>query len=125
MLGEGRAQVLVKKSDVRRLQYAKLGMEILCDQRIVAIRLRGPKAPAVTLQASGFGGETQQVRPGMTLAELDAVLGGDANQWDQRYGTNTQVVYRFYTRLGFGVRLSGDKIMEVIVAQIPIEAKVQ
>jgi Zn-dependent protease with chaperone function len=124
-LGEGRAQVLVKKSDVRRLQYAKLGMEILCDQHIVAIRLRGPKAPAVTLQASGFGGETQQVRPGMTLAELDAILGGDANQWDQRYGTNTQVVYRFYTRLGFGVRLSGDKITEVIVAQIPIEAKVQ
>jgi Zn-dependent protease with chaperone function len=124
-LGEGRAQVLVKKSDVRRLQYAKLGMEILCDQHIVAIRLRGPKAPAVTLQASGFGGETQQVRPGMTLPELDAILGGDANQWDQRYGTNTQVVYRFYTRLGFGVRLSGDKITEVIVAQIPIEAKVQ
>jgi Zn-dependent protease with chaperone function len=124
-LGEGRAQVLVKKSDVRRLQYAKLGMEILCDQHIVAIRLRGPKAPAVTLQASGFGGETQQVRPGMTLAELDAILGGDANQWDQRYGTNTQVVYRFYTRLGFGVRLSGNKISEIIVAQIPVEAKLK
>jgi hypothetical protein len=77
------------------------------------------------LRATGpGGGEPQEVRPGMTLAELEAILGADATQWDQRFGTNAQIVYRFYTRLGFGVRLAGDKITEIIVAQIPIEAKV-
>ncbi len=125
VLGEGHAQVVVKGSDVRRLQYYKLGMEILCDQHIVAIRLRGAKAPAVVLQAAGLGGEKVEVKNGMTTEDLDAMLGGDADQWDQRYGTNTQVVYRFYTRLGFGVRLSGNKITEIIVAQIPVEAKLK
>jgi hypothetical protein len=71
------------------------------------------------------GGATAEVRPGMTLAELEKVLGGDAGKWDQRSGTSAQVVYRFYTRLGFGIRLAGDKITEIIVAQIPVDAKVQ
>jgi hypothetical protein len=115
----------VKKSNVQRRTYAKAGLELLCTDRIVAIRLRGAKAPPVVLRATGAGGESAEVRPGMTLAALDAALGGDASQWDQRYGTNAQIVYRFYTRLGFGVRLAGDKVVEIIVAQIPIEAKVQ
>ena len=122
-LGEGREQEVVKGSNIRRLQYTEQGIEVLAANRIVALRLRGPAAPPVVIRASGPGGETHEVRPGMTLADLDSILGGDATRWDQRYGANTQVVYRFYTRLGFGVRLAGDKVIEIIVAQIPIEAK--
>jgi Zn-dependent protease with chaperone function len=120
-LGKGREQKIVGM--VRRLQYPAYGLDLLCARSVVAIRLRGPKAPPVVIRASGSGGESHEVRPGMTVAELDSMLGGDANQWDERYGATQQVVYRFYPRLGFGVRIGGDKIVEIIVAQIPIEAK--
>lgn len=122
-LGKGREQKIVKDSNVRRLQYPKLGLDLLCANRVVAIRLRGPKAPPLVIRASGAGGAAHEVRPGMTVAELDGLLGGDAKQWDERYGATQQVIYRFYSRLGFGVRIGGDKIVEIIVAQIPIEAK--
>lgn len=121
--GQGRRQEVVKQPRVGRLQYYDLGMEVLSTDRIVAIRLRGPKAPPVVIRASGAGGEKHEVRPGMTVAELDKLLGGDADKWDERFGANTQIVYRFYTRLGFGVRVADGKISEIIVAQIPIEAK--
>lgn len=124
-LGQAAQRDVVKKSNIRRLSYAKAGVELLCANEVVAIRLRGAKAPPVVLRAAGPGGASAEVRPGMTIAELDAALGGDANKWDQRYGTNAQIVYRFYARLGFGVLLGGDKIVEIIVAQIPVEAKVQ
>ena len=122
-LGQGRSQDVVKTAHIRRLQYPALGLDLLAANRLVAIRLRGPKAPPLVIRASGPGGASHEVRPGMTVAELDALLGGDANTWDERYGANTQIVYRFYPRLGFGVRIGGDKIIEIIVAQIPIEAK--
>jgi hypothetical protein len=124
MLGEGRRQDIVPMSNVRRIQYWDQGIEVLCTEHIVAIRLRGPKAPGVVIRASGPGGEAHEVRPGMTVAELDALMDGDATAWDQRYGTNTQIIYRFYTRLGFGVRIVDGKILEIIVARIPVEAKV-
>jgi Zn-dependent protease with chaperone function len=122
-LGKGREQKIVKNSNVRRLQYPKLGLDLLCANRVVAIRLRGPQAPPLMIRASGAGGKSHAIRPGMTVSELDLLLGGDATQWDERYGATSQIVYRFYSRLGFGVRLGGDKIVEIIVAQIPIEAK--
>jgi hypothetical protein len=122
-LGKGREQKIVKNSNVRRLQYPKLGLDLLAANRVVAIRLRGPKAPPLVIRASGPGGEAHEIRPGMTVAELDALLGGDADKWDERYGATQQVIYRFYSRLGFGVRIGGDKIVEIIVAQIPVEAK--
>jgi hypothetical protein len=122
-LGKGREQKVVKNSNVRRLQYPKLGLDVLAANRVVAIRLRGPKAPPLVIRASGPGGDAHEIRPGMTVAELDALLGGDADKWDERYGATQQVIYRFYSRLGFGVRIGGGKIVEIIVAQIPIEAK--
>lgn len=124
-LGKAIEREIVKKSNIRRLTYSKAGVELLAANQIVAIRLMGPKAPPVVIRASGPGGAAAEVRPGMTLAELEGVLGGDAGKWDQRSGTSAQVVYRFYSRLGFGVRLAGDKITEIIVAQIPVDAKVQ
>jgi Zn-dependent protease with chaperone function len=124
-LGKAYEREIVKKSNIRRLTYSRAGVELLAANQIVAIRLTGPKAPPVVIRASGPGGAAAEVRPGMTLAELEGVLGGDAGKWDQRSGTSAQVVYRFYTRLGFGVRLAGDKITEIIVAQIPVDAKVQ
>jgi hypothetical protein len=122
-LGKGREQTIVKGRKVRRLQYPKLGLDLLAADQLVAIRLRGPQAPPVVIRASGAGEVTHEIRPGMTVAQLDEILGGDAANWDERYGATPQIVYRFYSRLGFGVRLAGDKIVEIIVAQIPIEAK--
>ncbi|HMP06680.1 MAG TPA: hypothetical protein PJ982_10050 [Lacipirellulaceae bacterium] len=122
-LGKGVSRDVVKNSNIRRLSYTKLGIELLYANELVAIRLQGSHAPPVMLQAAGPGGAVSEIRTGMTLAELEKILGGDASQWDQRFGTNAQIVYRFYTRLGFGVRIAGDKVSEIIVAQIPVEAK--
>ena len=67
----------------------------------------------------------EEIRAGMTVDELDAALGGEAAAWDSRYGTNSQIVYRYYDNLGIGVRIAGNKVSEIIVAQIPANAKVE
>jgi Zn-dependent protease with chaperone function len=125
VLGEGSSRDIVKKTNIRRVTYAKAGIELVCDDEIVAIRLRGAKSPSVTLRETGPGGQTSEIRAGMTVDELDAALGGEAKTWDRRHGTTQQIVYHYYDNLGIGVRIAGDKVSEIIVAQIPYEAKVE
>lgn len=124
-IGEGQRQAVVKGTTIHRRRYADLGLDLLCTDKVLAIRLQGAKAPPLVLKAAGLSQETRELRPGMNAAELDELLGGDATQCVPRYGTSSAIIYNFYYRLGFGVRLTDEKkVMEIIVAQIPEAAGV-
>jgi Zn-dependent protease with chaperone function len=125
-LGPGHQQTVIENTKVHRRRYVDLGLDLLCTDRVVAIRLQGDKAPPLVLRATGQSQQSQALRPGMALAEVETMLGADAKNWDLRYGTSSSIVYRFYHRLGFGVRLNDDgRITEIIVAQIPQAASVR
>jgi tetratricopeptide (TPR) repeat protein len=124
-LGQDVRQVLVERSNVHRRRYAQHGLDLLCTSKVLAIRLLGAKAPPIVLKASGLTQKSHELRPGMTVDELDAALGGDSHRWERRCGASTSIIYRFYCELGFGARISDEgTVMELIVAQIPRDAAV-
>jgi hypothetical protein len=126
-LGPGVRTNFSRIAAVHRRRYLAEGLDILCNNRVLAIRLMGKKAPPLLLAASGAGpGNAAEVRIGMTFDDVLALMGDDAKRWDRRYGTTFMVEYRYFWRLGFGVRLTADKrVTEIIVAQIPDAAIVE
>ncbi|HVX61656.1 MAG TPA: M48 family metalloprotease [Pirellulales bacterium] len=126
LLGEGKKIPVVRRTNICRRKYDSLGLELLCTDRLIAVRLRQAKSPPLVLRGSGPGGKTTQVHVGMPLAELQHLLAGDESGWDKRYGAQYTVNYRYFYRLGFGVDVDEDgNIAEIILAQIPAEAKVR
>ena len=121
-LGEGSKLVVVRRVNIHRRRYDEQGLELLCTDHVLAIRLRDDKAGPLQLRVSGLGGETREIRIGMTLAELETALAGDASKFDYRAGTTDTIRYRFFPSLGIGVRLSDDNVVtEMIIAQLPYE----
>jgi tetratricopeptide (TPR) repeat protein len=126
LLGEGKKIPVVRRTNIYRRKYDDLGLELLTTDRLIAVRLRQTKAPPLVLHASGPGGKTTQVRVGMPLAELRQLLAGDESGWDKRYGLQYALSYYYFYRLGFGVDVDENgNIVEIIVAQIPAEARVK
>ncbi|MFO0917881.1 MAG: hypothetical protein U0872_06140 [Planctomycetaceae bacterium] len=124
-LGQGNIIPLVKRASVHRRIYYDQGVEFICSDRVIGIRLREANSPALTLTTSGPGGKTLDVRIGMTLNELLEKLGGDG-AWKKRYGTQEGLVYHYFDLLGFGVRVNdADKITEILVAQLSHKADVK
>ncbi len=115
------ATAVVSDPLVQRMRYVDQGLELWCSNRLLAIRLRGANAPALSLQASGAAsGAAATIRVGMTFDDVVALVGSDGSQWDNRYGTNPMIVYHYFYRLGFGVRVSeSGRVTEIIVAQLP------
>lgn len=121
--GEGTKVPIIRRTNVHRRKYPERGLELVCSDRVLAIRLRDPKAP-LTLKASGPGGSTAEVRVGMSFEDLEKRLGRDATAWDRRSGAFQSLNYHYFYGLGFGVLLDeDDKVTEIIVAQIPYEER--
>ena len=123
-IGEGVRLDVVRRSNVHRRKYSDLGLELLCTDRILAIRLRDAKAPPVTLRVAGLGGESRQLRVGMPLRLLEETLGASAETWETRAGTSEAVLYRFFPAVGVGARINDrNDVTELIVAQLPRETR--
>lgn len=114
----GQRRDVHKKTNIRQLVYDGLGVELLCAGRVVAIRLHSAGDAAMAFAAAD-GGAPRMLRVGMSLDELDAALGVDANHWEERAGADGDAALRFYPCLGLGVRVDGDAVAELIVAQPP------
>lgn len=126
VLGEGNKSSLLRNSNIHRRKYQESGLELVCSERLIAIRMRNAKSPPLVLHASGPGGISQEVRVGMAISELEKLLDAEPAGWDNRYGTQQAIVYRYYPRLGFGVLVNDeDKISEIIIAQLPPQAMIK
>jgi tetratricopeptide (TPR) repeat protein len=116
-LGEGRPIPIVRGTKLVRLAYPDHGIELLAADRVLAIRLRGPKAPEVGLQGVGLGGGSKTLRLGMTQEELAGVL--KEQPFELRQLDKPDLEYRFYPQLGLAVRADEGKLQELVIAQIP------
>jgi tetratricopeptide (TPR) repeat protein len=126
LLGEGTKSPLVRNSNVHRRRYNESGLELVCSDRLIAIRMRSSNSPPLILTASGPGGIVSEIKVGMPISELERLLTDESPAWDNRYGTQRSIVYHYYPRLGFGVLVNDDdKISEIIIAQLPPESIVK
>jgi tetratricopeptide (TPR) repeat protein len=118
-LGEGQAVPVIRGTDLVRVYYPEQGVELLCRERerVLAICLRGPKAPPLPVKSVGAGGAARELRVRMKKADLEKAL---ANQpHDVRELDDPKVGYVYYPGLRLAVRWRGGSVEELVVALIP------
>lgn len=115
-LGSSLELTVVPRTNMKRLVLGRGGCELLVSESVLAICLSGPQALPVTIREAGLATGGKQVRVGMTTAELDALLG---ELYDKRELTRAGVYYRYYRELGLAIKISGGKVEEIVIAQIP------
>jgi len=119
-LGAGEAVPVVAGTNLRRLRYARYGVDVLVSDEVLAICLVGPSSPALTIRGAGLGAGSATVRVGMTGDELEQALADE--DYDFRQLTDPDVNYRFYRGLGLAVRVKGGVVRELVVVQLPERA---
>jgi tetratricopeptide (TPR) repeat protein len=114
-LKEGRTVPVLKQVHLVRRSYPEEGVELLTTDRIVAIRLNSPAAPPLVLRERGSGGETRELRVGMTTDQLQTLL---ANQLVQSRADLSQLDSRWYSypKMGLVIRTVKDEVEEMTFA---------
>jgi tetratricopeptide (TPR) repeat protein len=119
-LGKGAPALVEGGQGLARWRYPEHGIDLLAADRVLAICLKGPKAPAVAIQKMGAGAETHDLRPNIARADLDKILAGEP--YDVRQLDRPGIDYRFYPGIGLAARLAKGRVDELVIAQIPRKA---
>jgi hypothetical protein len=120
-LGECEIVPVVQGTNLVEMHYPSLGLNIVGTENVLAIRLSGSRAPALSLRLSGIAGPTiAKLHVGMTGQELNKLLG--EVDYDMRELVDPDIHYRFYRRIGVAVREKNGKVIEIVIAQIPERA---
>lgn len=102
-----------------RHRFTQHGVEVLATDTILAICLTSAKAPPIPLTPAGGGAVAGELRVGMDDAKCVELLAEEP--FDFRRLDDPKTTYRFYPRIGLGVRVKDNKVSELVVAQIPRE----
>jgi predicted Zn-dependent protease len=109
---------------IKRFSGAGPGLDLLAhdnrlagDYKILAIFLTSDKAPPLHVQAQGRGAKKLKLRVGMSRADFLAILKDQI--LEETYVDNRAIRYVFFPRLGLGVRFAGERVSELVVAQVP------
>ena len=113
----GEETPVAARTKLKRVRFAKHGIEVLATDTILAICLTTAKAPAIPVQPVGGGPAVGELKVCMDDEKCAKILADEA--FDFRNLDDPGVSYRFYSRLGLGVRVKDRKVVEIIVAQIP------
>lgn len=115
-LGASQSVPVVRGTDLKRMSYAKYGIDVIGDQNVVAISLNSATSPALVLQAAGSGGQTKTVKVGMTLQQVTQVLGPTATTATV---FSPAIAYKFYPQVGLAARVVGGRVAEWLVVVLP------
>jgi tetratricopeptide (TPR) repeat protein len=116
-LGKGKVSTAVQGTDLLRIRYEKEGIELLANEKVLAITLVGPDAPALSLTGKMLGtGAVGALKIGMTVKEVEDLLGDDYTPCEI---ATVDKFYRYYREQGVAVRVSQKKVVELVVVQIP------
>jgi Zn-dependent protease with chaperone function len=113
----GEKAPLFSRSRLSRIRYPDHGIEVLATDSILAIHLVGDKAPAIPVHEGGLGAKAQLVRLNMPEKEFAEIVG--AEPFDVRPLEDPKILYRFYPYLGLAVRIVNDRVVDLVVTQIP------
>ena len=100
---------------VTQADFTAMGIRLIGTQEVLAIALSGPRAPALTLREMGIASGRSELRAGMTVTELDRVM-GDA-EYDLRRLVDPEVRYRFYPDVGVAALVRKGRVEQLVVSQ--------
>ncbi len=103
----------VRGTRVRRLRSPDNSVDVLGDDKVLAIILRDPKGPALPVKGIGSDVRTGLLRVGMTNQEVDRVLQEQPYRFESLADTWTP--YRFYPYLGVAMMLGANRTIDELV----------
>jgi predicted Zn-dependent protease len=101
--------------------YPERGLRVMGTREVLAITLRGARAPALLLREAVQGSRTIALRVGLSTAQLDAVMAGAV--YDFRPLVDPEVKYRFYPDVGLAVKIRQGRVSELVISQVPRQVK--
>jgi Zn-dependent protease with chaperone function len=109
---------IFNRSKVKRYNEVSPGLDVLAADTVLALFLTSPKAPPVILQTQGVAGKKMEIRVGMPVRDLKEYLKDQPEEQAAKI-VDPAVSYNFYPYLGLAYRVQGDRVEELVVAQIP------
>ena len=109
---------VIENTDLNDYSFYLVGTSVFATQEVLSVQMYGTSAPTLTVQESGLGASSYTLRVGMTVADLDHILGSD---WEKRLVVDFSAGYRFYRDLGLAVRVQDGLVAELVVTQIPFQ----
>jgi hypothetical protein len=103
----------VSGTRIRRLRSADNGLDVLVDDKVLAMIVRDPKGPAVNLKGIGADTRTDLLRVGMTAQDVDRILQAQAYRFESLGDTWTP--YRYYPFLGVAMMLGANRTVDELV----------
>jgi tetratricopeptide (TPR) repeat protein len=121
-LGPAESLPVVPRTNLVRLRYPELGLELVADDRVLVIGLKGPKAPPLPIRGVGPGGPTVILRVGMSDVDVDRTL-GDRYEFLPLFDANIHST--FYRDLGLAIRILDRRVEEILILHLPRGAVVR
>jgi tetratricopeptide (TPR) repeat protein len=116
-LGEPESVPVVPGTNLARLHYRQQGVDLVANERVLAICLSSSSRVALELRPAGVGTKLVVLRSDMTKQELETALADD--DYDFRQLSDPDVNYRFYRNIGLAVRIQRERVEQLVVVQIP------
>ena len=111
----------VEGTTLVRLFYPEHGLELLATRRVLAIFLRGDKAPALSVRMRGAGAAGSYLKVGMNEKVVKNLF-GSLPPWSDLALSDLSVRYRFYKEVGVGVRYNtSGNVEEIVVTHVPVK----
>ena len=123
-LGEAVTVPVVPRTSLKRIYYPQRGVEFLVNEEVLAIALKGQRAPRISLEPRGTatGQGRVQIYTGMTGSALERILAdaGCKSGCEPVQLLDAGSLYRFYRSLGVAVRIDeSGTVSELVVVQVP------
>lgn len=108
--------------NLSRWQFPLSGIEVIGTDEVLGISLKGPDAPSLIIRSFGSGSETVTLRVGMQNEKLKNILKGEDFYFSHYIEKDSK--YCVYRRLGFAAKIEDDKVVEFVIAQVPLELNI-
>jgi tetratricopeptide (TPR) repeat protein len=108
---------IYRNARIKRYVDAAPGIDLLAGDRVLAVFITSERAPPVWVQARGIGSKKHALRVGMTIDKLLAILNDQPAE--ERSIDNPESKYIFLPDLGLGVQVTGDRVRQIAVVQVP------
>ncbi len=103
----------VSGTRIRRLRSAESGLDVLVDDKVLAMIVRDPRGPAVTVKGMGADTRTDLLRVGMTAQDVDRILQAQSYRFESL--GDTWSPYRYYPFLGIAMMLGSSRTVNELV----------
>jgi len=109
---------LIENTNLVDYVFHVIETSVFATQEVISVQLYGTAAPSIEVRETGLGTEVHNLWVGMSIYDIDRMLGSD---YEKRLLVNWDDGYRFYRDLGLAVRVVNDTVSELVITQIPYD----